>query len=286
MTGRPAATLLHTGPGLANGLANLHNARRAAHADHQHRRRPCLLPPALDAPLTTDIEILAAPMSRLGAPRRAAPATSRPAAEAAYRASLTPPGVATLILPADAAWGEVAGSFAAAKRLLLDAPACPIRETVRAVGERASARIRAVSPCSSAAPLREPMRLHVAGRIAAACERRGCSTKCWSRTSQRGARPGRVDAHALSGRQRAGGCFRDIDVLVLVGAPEPVAFFAYPGKPSRLVPRRLRRADPGRAWRGLEGRTGSTARRARREVDAAFPGAARRRRRWLCQPVD
>eukprot|EP01037_Dinobryon_pediforme_P042971 gene42971-53693_t len=30
ITGRPAATLLHLGPGLANGLANLHNARRAA----------------------------------------------------------------------------------------------------------------------------------------------------------------------------------------------------------------------------------------------------------------
>lgn len=29
MAGRPALTLLHLGPGLANGLANLHNARRA-----------------------------------------------------------------------------------------------------------------------------------------------------------------------------------------------------------------------------------------------------------------
>ncbi|MFT5441834.1 MAG: acetolactate synthase-1/2/3 large subunit, partial [Myxococcota bacterium] len=29
MAGKPAATLLHLGPGLGNGLANLHNARRA-----------------------------------------------------------------------------------------------------------------------------------------------------------------------------------------------------------------------------------------------------------------
>src|SRR3954470_5863572 len=63
MTGRPAATLLHTGPGLANGLANLHNARRARTpmvnvvGDHASYHL------ALDAPLTTDIESLAAPMS-------------------------------------------------------------------------------------------------------------------------------------------------------------------------------------------------------------------------------
>src|SRR3569623_3292527 len=62
-TGQPAATLLHTGPGLANGLANLHNARRARtpvvnivgdHASHHLR---------YNAPLTTDIERLARPMS-------------------------------------------------------------------------------------------------------------------------------------------------------------------------------------------------------------------------------
>ena len=56
MTGRPAATLLHTGPGLANGLANLHNARRArvpminVVGDHASYHLP------FDAPLTTDIE--------------------------------------------------------------------------------------------------------------------------------------------------------------------------------------------------------------------------------------
>ncbi|RUV13672.1 thiamine pyrophosphate-binding protein, partial [Mesorhizobium sp. M1A.F.Ca.IN.022.04.1.1] len=63
MTDRPAATLLHTGPGLANGLANIHNARRARVpminivGDHASYHLP------LDAPLTSDIEGLAAPMS-------------------------------------------------------------------------------------------------------------------------------------------------------------------------------------------------------------------------------
>ena len=58
MTGRPAATLLHLGPGLANGLANLHNARRARTpvvnwiGDHATRHL------AFDAPLTSDIAAL------------------------------------------------------------------------------------------------------------------------------------------------------------------------------------------------------------------------------------
>src|SRR5882724_2428736 len=64
MTGRPASTLLHLGPGLANGLANLHNANRAQtpivniigdHATY-HKRH--------DAPLTADIEALALPYSK------------------------------------------------------------------------------------------------------------------------------------------------------------------------------------------------------------------------------
>ena len=83
MAGKPAATLLHLGPGLANGLANLHNARRAAtpivnivgdHATYHAR---------YDAPLTSDIDGLARPVSRLGPHRRPAPRPS--AADAAAR---------------------------------------------------------------------------------------------------------------------------------------------------------------------------------------------------------
>ena len=43
---KPAATLLHCGPGLANGMANLHNAPRPQR-HRQHRRRPGDLPPPL-----------------------------------------------------------------------------------------------------------------------------------------------------------------------------------------------------------------------------------------------
>ena len=107
MADKPAATLLHLGPGLANGLANLHNARRARtpminvvgdHATYHLQH---------DAPLTSDIESLANPMSQW-VRRIAGPESVCPDTAAAYRAAMSLPGVATLILPANAAWGEIA----------------------------------------------------------------------------------------------------------------------------------------------------------------------------------
>ena len=105
MTGRPAATLLHTGPGLANGLANLHNAKRARtplvnivgdHASYHLK---------YNAPLTSDIESLARPMSNWVG-RATGPTDVGATAEATIVAARTTPGVATMILPADAAWGD------------------------------------------------------------------------------------------------------------------------------------------------------------------------------------
>src|SRR5438094_3551765 len=106
MIGKPAMTVLHLGPGLANGLANLHNARRAGSpvvnviGDHATWHR------GADAPLTSDIVSLARPMS--GWVRSAASAASLAADIAdAIAASLAPPGgVATLIAPADCQWEE------------------------------------------------------------------------------------------------------------------------------------------------------------------------------------
>ena len=109
MTENPAATLLHLGPGMANGLANIHNANKASTpmvnivGDHatDHRR--------YDAPLTTDIETAARPFSRWV---KTSPDARSVAADgaAAIAAARTPPGqIATLILPADTAWNEGSG---------------------------------------------------------------------------------------------------------------------------------------------------------------------------------
>ena len=105
MAGRPAATLLHLGPGLANAGANLHNARRArspvVNIVGEHARGHV----ALDAPLTTDIEAIARPFSKwvrtVGATAEAGRDTA-----AAIAAAARLGGPATLIVPADVAWSE------------------------------------------------------------------------------------------------------------------------------------------------------------------------------------
>ena len=106
MTGRPAAALLHLGPGLGNGLANLHNARRAAtpllavvgdHATY-HKR--------LDAPLESDIDSLARPVSVWVRRSLRAEDVAADAVDAVAAACAPPGGVATLILPADVSWTD------------------------------------------------------------------------------------------------------------------------------------------------------------------------------------
>src|ERR1700729_299550 len=106
MTDKPAATLLHLGPGLGNGLANLHNAHKAQSpvvnivGDHAvyHRR--------YDAPLTSDIEGTARPFSQWIRTTASAAALAQDGADA-IAAARTPPGnIATLIMPADTAWNE------------------------------------------------------------------------------------------------------------------------------------------------------------------------------------
>jgi len=112
IAGRPAATLLHLGPGLGNGLANLHNARRAHSpvvnivGDHAtyHKR--------YDAPLESDIDALAGTVSAWV--RTAALGTAADDTADAVAASLGPPGgVATLVLPADVSWSDAPGSAVA-----------------------------------------------------------------------------------------------------------------------------------------------------------------------------
>src|SRR5246127_2929097 len=125
MSDGPAATLLHLGPGMANGLANIHNANKALSGmvnivgDHAtyHRR--------YDAPLTTDIETAANPFSRWvkTSPDAKSVATDGAAAIAAAR---MPPGqIATLILPADTAWNEGSGPAPVAPQAV---PAAPPRD--------------------------------------------------------------------------------------------------------------------------------------------------------------
>src|SRR5271166_2251395 len=113
MAGKPACTLLHLGPGLANGTANLHNASRAqvpiVSIVGQHATQHLLY----DAPLTSDIEAIARPYSKWMRTSSAASELGRDTAEAIIAARTAPGQIATLIVPANVAWTD-GGSVAAA----------------------------------------------------------------------------------------------------------------------------------------------------------------------------
>src|SRR5215203_3742359 len=229
MVDRPASTLLHLGPGLANGLANVHNARRANTpmvnivGDHATYHKE------YDAPLTSDVEGVAWPFSdwvRTSADSRS---VSRDGA-AAVAAAMAPPGrVATLILPADASWNEADGP----------APLPPVEGRAPVAPEAISDVARVLRSGEPAVlfmgghALREPGLL-LAGRIAAKTGARLLAQTLNARV-ERGA--GRVAVDFLPYPVDAAlATLGELRHLVLVGSEAPVAFFAYPGRPSALSP--------------------------------------------------
>ncbi len=234
MTGRPAATLLHLGPGLANGLANLHNARRARVpvlnivGDHATWHRDA------DAPLTSDVEGLAAPMSAWVHTVPDA-ASVRAAAAEAIRAALTPPcGVATLILPSDSSWDETAD----VEPITVEAPApaVPDAATVRAAAAALRESRRVVIMLNGAAT--SPAGLALAGRIGAAT---GARLYAHTGATRIGRGAGRVAVERFPYPIDLGlAALAGVEHIVLIGATEPVGFFAYPDKPSRLAPEACR----------------------------------------------
>ena len=234
MADKPASTLLHLGPGLANGLANLHNANRAStpvvnivgdHATY-HRR--------FDAPLTSDIEGAARPFSHWvkTSPNATTVATDGAAAIAAAR---TPPGrIATLVLPADTAWNEAAPADSTG---IATVPPVSARvQTSREAVANAVAVLRSGAPTVlllSGLALREHG-LNLAGRIAKAT---GAKLLCQTSNAriQRGAGRVAIDRVPYPVDQ-ALAVLKDVRHVILIGAKAPVAFFAYPNKPSVMTP--------------------------------------------------
>src|SRR6185312_783122 len=162
MSGRPAATLLHLGPGLANGLSNLHNARRALSPIVNVVGEHALSHRQFDPPLTSDIEGFARPVSAFVRTAQDVGELGRDAAQAVAAARSTP-GVATLIVPADVGWSK-GGKVAAPMHAVPPRGVDPAR-----IAAAASALKSAKRPAllmSGRALLRAPLEL--AGRIAAA----------------------------------------------------------------------------------------------------------------------
>lgn len=228
MAERPAATLLHLGPGLGNGLANLHNARRAGTpvvnvvGDHAttHAKH--------DAPLQSDIAAIAGAVSGWV---RESTLTAEIGADAAAAVAAARAGqVATLVLPADVSWDD-GGEPASAPD--------PVAGPPRAQPDAIHAAARALSsgePCVLlvGGDATRAAGLAAADRIAAATGARVLAETFPTRL-ERGAGIAPVDRLGyvvdVAVRQLAG-----TRHLVLVGARPPVSFFAYPGKDSDLVP--------------------------------------------------
>ncbi len=229
MTDRPAATLLHCGPGLANGLANLHNARRARvpmvniAGDQATYHRP------LDAPLTADTEGFARGVSAWTRTAARAADVGSDTASAVQAARTSPGAIASLILPSDTCWDEggVVGTAL---------PVPPAPTVAPHVVDQVARALRTGAPTLlllGGQALRAES-LAVAGRIAAATGATLMAETSNTRVERGAGRvpiervPYPVDAalQALSGFAQ----------VVLVGARDPVSFFAYPNRPGRMAP--------------------------------------------------
>ncbi|MFI0779441.1 acetolactate synthase large subunit [Streptomyces sp. NPDC021212] len=232
ITGKPAMTLLHLGPGLANGLANLHNARRAHSpvlnvvGDHASWHLP------YDAPLTSDIVSLATPVSGWVGTVGSAAQMSRATAEA-LTASRTPPGCgATLIVPADFQQETIDAPLATVPPR--PAPARPDAEAVEQIAERLRGGMPAVVLLGASALTERGQR--AAHRITEAT-----GATLYSETFPAAAERG-GDLPALDRLpyfpEAACKALADAHTVVLAGALEPVAYFGYAGLPSVL-------AEPG-----------------------------------------
>lgn len=233
MRGKPAATLLHLGPGLANGIANLHNARKAGTPIINLVGNHPQFHIGFDAPLTSDIDTLARNCSSWIKSCSTADTLAQDGAEAFTATLRATPGsqgqISTLVLGADAAWGDAPG--------LAVPNGIPNRAKID--GSNLESAARALQSGEKCVIVLEhqgvsPASVELAGRIAA---KTGCRIMS-------GTFPARVDGglgtvalermpyfpeHILASLQGT-------RHLILVGAQIPASFFAYRTTPSRLVP--------------------------------------------------
>ena len=229
MLRRPAATLLHLGPGLGNALTNLHNARKARSpvvnivGQHTTGHLRC------DAPLSADIEAFARPVSGYVRSLERAEDMGE-AAAAAICAAYGPPGqIATLIVPADFSWSEAGEPEAATP--------CPAAAGPRAECVREAARIlRSGEPVGlllGGGALLEPG-VEAAGQLAAGTGVRVFANRFSARMACGGGRfaPQRLPYFPEPAEAMLAG----LKHLILVESQPPVSFFGYPGRRSYLAP--------------------------------------------------
>lgn len=228
MKDTPASTLLHLGPGLANGLANIHNAKRAwsgmVNIIGEHSTSHL----KYDPPLTSDIEGLARPLSHWVRRADSASAIAWDAAKAADKASEHPGQIATLILPGDTSWRETGTTVVppretAARRT---PDAARIEHVARVLRSGEPALIILGNKATRGVALER------AGKVAAATGAR-LGSQFFTARIERGA--GRVPLERIPYAVAPAQAFlKNFRHIITVETSEPVAFFSYPDKPSLL----------------------------------------------------
>jgi len=232
MAGKPASTLLHLGPGLGNALANVHNARKGNlpminivgdHATYHLQ---------YDAPLTSDIEGIAGPVSHWV---RTSAAAAEIAVDAAAAVAAAGTGrVATLILPADVSWGENTAGIESAVKPAAPSPVEP------ALIDEAYARLTSTRQCmimigGRHVSLEQSLLLSRIGQATGA----GVVTETFPARQSRGAGSGVIERLPYLA-ELAIDYLKDVEELILIGAPSPVSFFAYPNLPGAMAPEHCR----------------------------------------------
>ena len=229
MMEKPAATLLHCGPGLANGLSNLHNARRAKSpivnivGDQADYHRP------LDPPLTADTENWARGVSAWTRSAMSAKGIGQDVAMA-VQAARSMPGIATLIAPANSCW-DAGGVVAEPLDITLRPEVAPHRvdETARLLRD-----VRQPTLVLLSAPVLNQTMLADAERIAEASGAKFMTTQFNARVARgQGCYPIERLPYGVGAAISALAGFKQV---ILIGATPPVAPFAYPDQPGHLLP--------------------------------------------------
>ncbi len=234
MTGKPAATLLHLGPGMANGIANAHNARRANSPMINIIGNHPGFHLGLDAPLTSDIETLAKNFSCWIKSCSSNDSLAQDGADA-FTASLRQSSgssgqIASLIMGADAAWGSSSGAVAPN----------PL-PTRRKIDEQAIARIAPLLEKGGRNMLllehhaTDPAALVAASKIAG---KTGCRVMTGTFPARVDGGPGAVAVERLPYfPEQILKTLEGIENLIIAGGQIPASFFAYQGIPGQLLPR-------------------------------------------------
>ncbi|MEM8497472.1 MAG: acetolactate synthase large subunit [Pseudomonadota bacterium] len=230
MAGKPASTLLHLGPGFGNALANVHNAKKGhvpmvnIVGDHATYHLE------YDAPLTSDIEGIAGPVSHWVHTSTSPSNIARDAQEAVKQAGSD--RIATLMLPADVSWGDNPNGAEGLAEITKPAQVSTERldEAVKRLQSGGNCMILVGGP-----EVGKECGL-MASRAAKACGAR-ISTDVFPTRQARGAGAAAIDRLPYLA-EAAIDSLKDLDHLILIGAKAPVSFFAYPDLPSAIAPER------------------------------------------------